>query len=258
MKRQGRGTVPAVSATTPLAPDVSAPAQVDPAVACATTAVAQAITSGEVDLNPAPIVDTSTDEVRGADAVAIATAAAEGEKRVDPLVKVPGTQALPADQITPKLPASEVMLALESDATLADVVERLNAIGVRLVTIERGVEDALDQILLMPGDEFDAKRDFDALVDEVAGKARRQSQAIVDGIGDAVRDILSDERRSFPVAYAIMQSGRIVQPHSRDRVRLTSAEHRHLASTGAVSIDWHDGELVDDEEEEDLGSGERR
>ncbi len=267
MRKNRQGT-PAVPDTVALAPDVSAPAKVDDATAAVTTEVAQALATGEIDLNPAPVIDTPTDGVAGVDAVAIATADARADEVREPIVPVPATQALPADQITPVLPASEVAFSgaggLPADGAHAAALASLE---VRVAALEarQGDRDCIvlrfdrDGNLIgieadLPEDEMkDLHRDLVGARLPVDAFGNFSSDRTADLRRDVlgVRDVasppagaLDPNRRGFPVLHEVLQDGSKVRPNSRDRVRLTHAEHVEAVAGGIVTLAWDDGDPV--------------
>ena len=260
MKPRRQGGAPAVSDTTPLASDTSMPPIVDEATAEVTTEVAQALAAGAIDVEPAPVIDTGGTDASAIDAVAIATADAQAAAPAEPLVPVPGTVALPADQLTPAMPVSRVVeeqgavatFETDADLALATVRQAVASLGLRIDIIgERlhAIEGRLAQVdsIVLSFDDNGNVTGIDAPPpDHRLAELRRD----ILGVGIHAAELgrrMSSTHRAFPVESAVIQDGRNVRPNSRDRVRLTEAEHRDAVLGGIVVHPWDEGDPIEDD-----------
>lgn len=260
MKRLRQG-VPAVPSTTPLASDVSMPPLVDEATAEATTELAQALATGAIDTDPAPVIDGAGDGMSAADAVAIATADAQAAAPVEPLVPVPGTVALPADQLTPMLPVGTVsemqsrVATIEADTgvalrvpwdEMASLGVRIDLMGERLEAIEDRLEE-IDGIVLTIDGEGKVTAAGADLSRERLAQLRRDVLGARADLAFGLSGRASPTHRAFPVLHEVLQDGRKIRPNSRDRVRLTEVEHSEAIAGGIITLPWDDGDPVEDD-----------
>lgn len=236
MKRPRQG-VPAVPGTTPLASDVSMPPRVDEATAEVATDAAEDLATG-----------------------AIATADANAAAPAEPLVPVPGTVPLPADQMTPMLSASAVVEAsgvgrtIETDAQIAlrTLQEQMASLGVRIDLFDarlEAIEDRLEPIdgIVLTIDDGGKVVAADAdLPAERLAELRRDVLGLRADMSGVQTRHASVTHRAFPVSHEVLQDGRKVRPNSRDRVRLSEAEHGEALAGGIVTLAWGDGDPVED------------
>ena len=101
-------------------------------------------------------------------------------------------------------------------------------------------------MLTIDGDGNVTAADADLPAERLAELRRDVAGARAD-LASGLGSRASATHRAFPVASAVIQDGRTVRPSSRDRVRLTEAEHRDAVAGGIVVYPWDEGDPIEDD-----------